>query len=1405
MGIKKRFVFIFLCIFFVSLFAVTAFCADNYSANIGLINDRCERLNAIMDTYAEQDSSDGKGVAIRTSTVIVEYYNEINKLRGDERVSKDDLYATIELLYLKGRISGECAWIYESHIGDICESGVARVKEKYSKILGDISSHNDIESILACEDGYTGDISVAVYTEKIYMLYTSEDSAEVAVIAIGAIEDINSIAKGELAGISYEEVYQRARDDISVQRIREGAVESFCQIYDKIYGEGSYLSNSSSDKNIVYFLYSVKKSSETAQFNANIKDSVFNVLGDVFGESTGEYSDKFLKSLKDDIEVRVGLADKSGSVVEIAFVFDGFDINFERARTKDALVSYMRVLEYPLSEDIANGILNEYNADGGIFDGCSGKEKLTFEFERAKLRVEWAQSLAECEEKALMIFGDIDFSDAKQRIDALYAPNDEKIKNASDLEEALRELECARVLADTLLSDFEVEVYLIKYDDILQKSAEDIELGEKEIILDALLDFDLLGDSAKSQLSEEIFDISEKYKRVCILQIYLDYLGEYPDVFEDYSDLTEQTEFSSVEDFIADIELIIKKTIVSAEMCNIYERYFSLSQSVSLSDNYITALLSQKENYLKLVYDAERPDDSMMSEAVLELELELCRVYSIGKIELLSASGDSEAVRDLIEGKKTLAKSAQSIGELDNIVDDAVLAVYKLRVSETLFDKMTEIKSDMLGFKYLKSSEKDEMDTLLFSKYELALEDIESASSEKETDEIYESTKRYFEQIYAEATALDLSACAEAYRDSLVAQKNDVLIKIRALGYLSEREIAEIEDKFSSQINDAVLKFSQCEDVGAIQEESVLAERGFAQIYAEAEALNIENARESVSNKIYEKFQTYRTGDYTAENYKLIHDAYNHAISNLELSDEIDEFISIMEQVYKDMAGVVSIFEDTRAEMQKELKEAYENLEAFSARYSKDRFAQLQGIYLKTMDEIKSAHSSMGYDELKRLTADRIAAMRAIKTEWISSGGLSSESKGNIGYPAGYDILREGLWGIVYNKGGLESDIRLNITMKDAEGHHTSALKSAVKNSLVSYVGEIPMTNEEISDILDDCEIKKIFDIKLVRDNAIYDSFSGTYKIKILLPSELREIRDLKVVYLFDDGKAEYYDATCDGGFLIFESTHFSEFLIVGEKQVDLSALIIILGIFAIIECFALMILKFLSEGEKNALMGVMAMPPLMIVAPQGGVAISVILAAIDIAIGIYIAILSVRLMRARRDNIEPFVTAGEDIRDFGDEYQGEIYGSAVGDECGIEENTEGGLPQIENKRAAMPCLPALLDSVSAEEADSLISDNNVASMVVISQTNSGICRGCKKTFINIDTISDNFSAGDTVSLKELKERRLIPQSACYIKVLARGVLDKPLVIKAQSFSNNAIKMIALTGGTAVLEGGSEI
>lgn len=103
---------------------------------------------------------------------------------------------------------------------------------------------------------------------------------------------------------------------------------------------------------------------------------------------------------------------------------------------------------------------------------------------------------------------------------------------------------------------------------------------------------------------------------------------------------------------------------------------------------------------------------------------------------------------------------------------------------------------------------------------------------------------------------------------------------------------------------------------------------------------------------------------------------------------------------------------------------------------------------------------------------------------------------------------------------------------------------------------------------------------------------------------------------------------------------------------------------------------------------------------------------------------------------------------------------------------------------------------VDAVLADAAISDKDA--MAQVSVESARRTKGNKRVMVNIDVISRAFQAGDVVTLETLIAKRLVPASAGYLKVCARGALDKPLTVKANDFSVIAVKMIVLTGGHAV-------
>lgn len=105
-----------------------------------------------------------------------------------------------------------------------------------------------------------------------------------------------------------------------------------------------------------------------------------------------------------------------------------------------------------------------------------------------------------------------------------------------------------------------------------------------------------------------------------------------------------------------------------------------------------------------------------------------------------------------------------------------------------------------------------------------------------------------------------------------------------------------------------------------------------------------------------------------------------------------------------------------------------------------------------------------------------------------------------------------------------------------------------------------------------------------------------------------------------------------------------------------------------------------------------------------------------------------------------------------------------------------------------------LLKSVAVEKVDELMSDDTAESLIeddIVVHQKIG-----KREIINVDTLSTNFKDGDLVNLEALIEKKLVPSKTEYVKVLARGVLDKKLNVDLHDYSIQAVKMILLTGGT---------
>lgn len=105
-----------------------------------------------------------------------------------------------------------------------------------------------------------------------------------------------------------------------------------------------------------------------------------------------------------------------------------------------------------------------------------------------------------------------------------------------------------------------------------------------------------------------------------------------------------------------------------------------------------------------------------------------------------------------------------------------------------------------------------------------------------------------------------------------------------------------------------------------------------------------------------------------------------------------------------------------------------------------------------------------------------------------------------------------------------------------------------------------------------------------------------------------------------------------------------------------------------------------------------------------------------------------------------------------------------------------------------------LLRKVGRRAARDLLGENDISSDFHELVSRSAAARA----LVNLDTLSVHFAEGEHVNLESLREKGLIDRRATECKVLARGRLDKALMVEATEFSLAAERLIALRGGKAV-------
>jgi len=92
------------------------------------------------------------------------------------------------------------------------------------------------------------------------------------------------------------------------------------------------------------------------------------------------------------------------------------------------------------------------------------------------------------------------------------------------------------------------------------------------------------------------------------------------------------------------------------------------------------------------------------------------------------------------------------------------------------------------------------------------------------------------------------------------------------------------------------------------------------------------------------------------------------------------------------------------------------------------------------------------------------------------------------------------------------------------------------------------INNVDVNKDLADKNVKFIADINVLKDNKIVHISDTKMKIRIALPEELKGYNTYSVVYILNDEIKETIPATLQDGYIVFETTHLSEYGIIATN-----------------------------------------------------------------------------------------------------------------------------------------------------------------------------------------------------------------------------------------------------------------
>ena len=616
--------------------------------------------------------------------------------------------------------------------------------------------------------------------------------------------------------------------------------------------------------------------------------------------------------------------------------------------------------------------------------------------------------------------------------------------------------------------------------------------------------------------------------------------------------------------------------------------------------------------------------------------------------------------------------------------------------------------------------------------------------------------------------------------DGMVVRYDEIKNKISGYQYMTEEErtalLSELENILTSGQSEAL----SAADGGAVKSAFRDALAKFSLLEDKAQKEELDSCLEGATDALRKAYG--KREDYSEENWARIEALIAEYSAELEAAKTVAEYVDIRDRGVEAILQVEDLAEAAKREGEERISAVYLALMERKYCYSTLMLSRLEEIYEHSVAELTALDiAPENAAEISAFAEERVTLMRGVPLERIYTADGAFMTEGSKVYPDGYNIDKNGYIGELWSQDGIPSNAELIIKRIGTDGV-VELIRSAARASQVLIGGDAE--RREAIKSLRYCNV--VAGVQMTLGNILPEG--GCYRVSILLPDSIDSSDVFGVVFVRDDGAVEFFPVTPDGDILEFETSHFSKYYVVSTGSVNLIPLIVCLCIIILCElCVLVLLLIKRRKRQIGVIYSFFPIPFALAVGykPAGGNLLAVGLGVVVLSLGVAIGYLSYLEIRAakRQKHKDGQQTA------------------IVQAPKSVHVTTSARMGATDEDAGAESHRPPM-ESVSVEVADTLMSDSEALRLQreeTEGYEDTEIYHGEKKSEVNIDTISQYFSDGETVTLNSLKDKKLIPQSAGQVKILARGVLDKRLRVVAQDFSRAAVKMILLTGGEAII------